>query len=156
MGLHGDKAAFSTHIVYRCYMYMYMITYIVGPYQRAPGGVTLTDVSQGKLTFSWTQIDPNCPTVQYQIMSDCGNCSTTNTSATCSNLSLSTTERNCTFSVGSVICGFTGPSSNPITVTLKGMIIIIRYFECTIDYFIIIINHSSRSSSSQPYTCVFQ
>ena len=41
--------------------------YNVGPYQEAPGDVTLTDVSPEYLTFSWTQIDPNCPTAQYVI-----------------------------------------------------------------------------------------
>ena len=98
---------------------------IVDPYQEAPDGVTLTDVRPDQLTFSWSQIDPNCSTVQYQYTFDCGSCSLatpTSTLANCYDLQLSTTARNCTFSVGSEICGFTGPSSNPITVTLKGML----------------------------------
>ena len=100
-----------------------MIMYTVGPYEQAPGGVTLSNISSDGVTFSWSQIDLNCPTVQYQITNpDCGNCSLSgDRSATCSNLPLSTTETDCTFSVASVICGFTGPSSNPITLTLKGI-----------------------------------
>ena len=100
---------------------LYCVCIHAGPYQRAPSGVNLTNVRPDELTFAWTQIDPNCPTVQYNITSDCGSCSTgSGTSATCSNLQLSATERNCTFSIKSMICGFTGPSSNAVTVTLRG------------------------------------
>ena len=110
------------------YSLLYTVYYIihVGPYQQAPDGVTLTDIRLDQLTFSWSQIDPNCPTVQYQNTSDCGSCSLatpTSTLANCYDLQLSTIARNCTFSVRSEICGFSGPSSNPITVTLKGMLL---------------------------------
>ena len=101
---------------------------IVGPYQQAPGEVTLTDARPDQLIFNWSQIDPNCSAVQYQYTSNCGSCSLatpTSTLASCYDLQLSTTAiGNCTFSVRSKICGFTGPSSNPITVTLKGSYVV--------------------------------
>ena len=104
----------------------YSLYCILGPYQQAPDGVTLTDARPDQLIFNWSQIDPSCSAVQYQNTSDCGRCSLatpTSTLANCYDLQLSTTARNCTFSVSSEICGFTGPSSNPITVTLKGMLL---------------------------------
>ena len=86
----------------------------------------MTDARPDQLIFNWSQIDPSCSAVQYQNTSDCGRCSLatpTSTLANCYDLQLSTTVRNCTFSVGSEICGFTGPSSDPVTVTLKGMLL---------------------------------
>ena len=81
-------------------------------------------VSPGQLTFNWTRLDSNCSTVtQYRITSDCGNCSgsvTDETSATCSELQLSETAINCTFSVQGMTRGFTGTRSNSTSVTLKG------------------------------------
>ena len=113
--------------IYTCTCIILLCTIIiVGPYQQAPGNITLTDVRPGQVIFSWSQIDSNCPAVQYQNTFNCGRCSLaipTSTLANCYDLQLSTTARNCTFSVSSEICGFTGPSSNPITVTLKGMLL---------------------------------
>ena len=99
---------------------------IVGPYQEAPDGVTLTDARPDQLKFSWSQIDSTCPTVQYQNTFDCGRCSLAtpmSTLANCYDLHVSRTTRNCTFRVRSEICGFTGPFSDPVTVTLKGMLL---------------------------------
>ena len=90
--------------------------------------VYLTKVSQGQLTFNWSRLNSECSTVQYLIISDCGSCPRSindETSATCSNLQLLETERNCTFSVMSMTRGFNGTSSDPFTVTLKGIIIIL-------------------------------
>ena len=87
--------------------------------------VNLTKVNRGELTFSWSPLASNCPTVQYNITStDCGNCTrhTTNTSTTCAITLASTEIRNCTFSVRGELHGFAGRPSSPITVTLKGKI----------------------------------
>ena len=92
--------------------------------------VNLTDVSPGQLTFTWSQLDSECLVVQYVITSDCGNCSgsvSKDTSAVCSNLQLSDSERNCSFSIISRTRGFTGTPSNPILVTLKGKGVLSKY-----------------------------
>ena len=69
-----------------------------------PPVVNLTEVSPGELTFRWSQLASNCQTVQYVITSDCGNCYiNADTLATCSDLQLSVTERNCTFSVNGTL-----------------------------------------------------
>ena len=90
---------------------------------RAVVDLTKADVNPGQLTFYWSRLDSECSTVQYFITSDCGNCPGSvidKTSATCSDLQLSETERNCTFNVMSMTQGFNGTPSDPLTVTLKG------------------------------------
>ena len=81
------------------------------------------NISAGLLKFYWSPLDSECSTVQYRIMSDCGNCSryiTDEISATCSELQLSETATNCTFSVQGMTRGFNGTQSNSTSVTLKG------------------------------------
>ena len=78
--------------------------------------------------FNWSQVDSNCPAVQDRITFDCGDCFVYDAASTLGTVigiylfQLSALERECTFSVvGSEICGFTGPSSDPVTVILKGI-----------------------------------
>ena len=97
--------------------------------------VSLTNVGPELLEFSWSQLNSECSTVQYLITSDCGNCSryvSDEPFATCSNLQLSDTMKNCLFSVTSMTRGFNGTPSTSLTVTLKGIAtfpnLIIRYY----------------------------
>jgi hypothetical protein len=91
----------------------------------APEIIYLSDVQKGKLVFSWTPValDADCFSVQYSITSDCGTCTITKfnmTTATCSDLQLSTNAVTCHFSVSSAICDLSGDTSSPVPVTLKG------------------------------------
>ena len=101
---------------------LYQLTFIA-PYSPS-NNVSLDGVSNGKLTFGWTFSVPDCTAINYNISSDCGSClrTTDATNATCSDLPLSSNPLNCTFSVYPVVCGVAGEASNPITVTLKGII----------------------------------
>ena len=66
----------------------------------------------------------NCSTLQYIIASDCGVCpSVTNmTTATCSDLQLTTNAVLCHFRVSSRACDLVGNPSSPTAVTLKGIL----------------------------------
>ena len=90
-----------------------------------PDNVYVADARTGTLVFNWTPVISNCSTafLQYSITSDCGACPTvTNlTTATCSDLQLSTNAVMCQFSVSSHACGLVGNSSSPTAVTLKGI-----------------------------------
>jgi hypothetical protein len=89
----------------------------------APENIYLSDAQKGKLVFSWTPVafDADCFSVQYSIISDCGTCMITNmTTATCSDLQLSTNAVTCHFSVSSAICDLPGDPSSLVPVTLKG------------------------------------
>jgi hypothetical protein len=90
-------------------------------------GVELTDVTADHFTFQWGPVafGSNCQTLQYNIETDCGNCSSNPQSATsviCS-FDLSSIINNvCSFSVGTVICDdIAGNFSEPINITLKGL-----------------------------------
>ena len=76
------------------------------------------------LAFNWTPVISNCSTLQYSIVSDCGTCPTvTNmTTATCSDLQLTTNASLCYFRVTSRACDLTGSPSSPTAVTLKGIL----------------------------------
>ena len=88
-----------------------------------PNDVHLADVRPGQVTFTWTSVSSSCSSVYYNITSDCGVCPTTinMTTATCSDLQLSTEPVVCTFRVSSVVCDLTGNPSEPVVVTIKGM-----------------------------------
>ena len=65
----------------------------------------------------------DCSTLKlgYNITSDCGTCVITNmTTATCSDLQLSTNASVCHFRVSSLVCDQAGDPSSPVAVTLKG------------------------------------
>ena len=89
-----------------------------------PDNLYLADAQQGRLVFNWTPVISNCSTLQYNITSDCGTCYTfTNaTTATCSDLQLTTNAVLCHFRVSSRACDLVGNSSSPIAVTLKGIL----------------------------------
>lgn len=99
-------------------------------YERAPSGVMLTNViAMNELTFSWNSVDPNCLPDDQNIMFGCGSCqAASGTTATCTDLQIPST---CDFSVQNVVCGEIGSPSDPISVTLRGMVfienIIIQY-----------------------------
>ena len=75
-----------------------------------PDNIYLADAQPQKLVFSWTPAIPNCSTLQYSITSDCGACPTvTNmTTATCSDLQVSTNAVLCHFRVSTYACDFVG------------------------------------------------
>ena len=89
-----------------------------------PDNVYLTDAQPGTLVFNWTPVIFNCSMafLQYSITSDCGVCPTvTNlTTATCSDLQLSTNAVMCQFTVSSHACGLDGNPTSPTAVILKG------------------------------------
>ena len=95
--------------------------YYVGPYQRVPGDLHLTIPNGNQLSFSWTSVDSSCLSISYNINSTCGSCPmTTNTTAvTCPVPQLPSV---CMFSIRSVVCGQVGMPSNPLMLTLKGLL----------------------------------
>ena len=98
---------------------MHLIYMHTGPPEQPRVSV---DVRQGELVFSWQPNIPICSLVEYNIISNkCGSCICEGTSATCSNLTLSTIAAVCSFSVSSMACGFSGTPSDPIDITVKGM-----------------------------------
>ena len=111
--------------------YMYRVCIIViimtataaNPYP-PPNDIYLADVQPGKLVFNWSSVTSrNCGILQYGIASDCGTCPTfTNmTTATCSDLQLTTNSASCNFRVSSHACDLVGNTSPPIVVMLKGI-----------------------------------
>ena len=105
--------------------YNYYVYIATNPYP-PPDNLYLADVQAGKLIFNWTSIiSNNCSTLQYSITSDCGTCpnATNRTTATCSDLQLTTNARLCHFRVSSHACSLVGHPSSPIAVVLKGALI---------------------------------
>jgi hypothetical protein len=84
-----------------------------------PDNIYLAHAQPGALVFNWTS---NCSTLKYDITSDCGTCPpiTNATTATCSDLQLTTDITLCNFRVSSVACDFVGNRSPPFVVMLKG------------------------------------
>ena len=102
---------------------MHCAHHLAAPYEEPPANVNLSDVHPGTLIFSWMSVNPSCSLVRYEITShNCGTCSVSmDTTATCSDLHLSTNTTVCTFSVRSMVCGYTGSSSSQTVVNLKGL-----------------------------------
>lgn len=90
-----------------------------------PNGLTVTDVSSEKISFTWNSTAPVCSSsIHYLITaSNCGVCpqTVTNTSATCTNLQPSTEVRECRFSVQIVVCRVMGNASGAISERIGGM-----------------------------------
>ena len=108
-----------------CRLVVY-VSYISIPIAHPPpSDVHLADVRPGQVTFTWTSVSSSCSSLYYNITSDCGVCPTTGTTnmttATCSDLQLSTQPVVCTFRVSSVVCDLTGNPSEPVVVTIMGM-----------------------------------
>jgi hypothetical protein len=82
--------------------------------------VSRNDYSSKELTFSWSPVAPDCPTVHYNILaSNCGSCPTTtnHTNVTCTDIP--TNDSICTIAIQTVVCGnITGDTSDPISITL--------------------------------------
>ena len=100
-----------------------MIATATNPYP-SPEDIYLADVQLGKLIFIWSSVlSNNCSVLHYSTDSDCGTCPTvTNmTTATCSDLPLTTNAVTCHFRVSSHACGLVGSPSSPIKVILKGI-----------------------------------
>ena len=93
-----------------------------------PIDIHLVIVSPEHLVFSWTSVQSNCSTLQYNIDSDCGTCldviEKTVNLVTCS-FDLSAVIEStmlCSFGISSVICGnISGNLSAPLDVILKGI-----------------------------------
>ena len=88
--------------------------------------------------FMWNAVD-DCPSesVVYLISTtgDCFSCLnfTTTASANCTTTDLSLTNRNCTFSVQSNVCGYISNLSDPILIIPKGkftVTIILNVYKC--------------------------
>ena len=90
--------------------------------------ITLSEVSNEQLTFSWSPVTTNCPSVHYNInATNCGSCSdrlsvTTSTSSliTC-NIS-STPPPTCTLTFQTVVCGsILGTISKLVVHLIQGL-----------------------------------
>ena len=81
-----------------------------------------TDLNLRHITFSWTPVDPNCPTIHYDtIASNCGSCPTTtnHTNVTCTDIP--TDGSTCVFAIRVVVCGnITGNVSDKAQGVFKG------------------------------------
>ena len=90
-----------------------------------PNNVRLTEVLERSLIFSWNSLGPNCASVQFAIISNCGNCPnmTSLTTVACSDVQLLSTDAfTCSFQVKSVLCGnIVGNLSAPVNAILKSM-----------------------------------
>ena len=116
------KSLHSISYVYICIVtYHTILTQYVGPYQRIPGDIHLTITDGNQLNFSWTSVNSSCPSISYNINSNCGACpmTTNTTAAICSDPQLPSV---CTFSIRSVVCGPVGMPSNPLMVILRGLL----------------------------------
>ena len=64
------------------------------------------DVTSNAVTFSWSVVAPNCPTVHYNILaSNCGSCPTTTNRTTVTCTDVPTSGGVCAFAVQTVVCG---------------------------------------------------
>ena len=82
----------------------------------------LMEANHTHLSFNWTQVSLNCPSLQYIVASNCGNCpSTTNNKVTCTGnyTQLINTDCQCSFTVQTVVCNdsIVGDISTAINVT---------------------------------------
>ena len=72
------------------------------------------------LTFNWTPVILNCPSLQYIITSNCGSCPnmTMITTVTCRGIEFG---KRCTFEISSAVCGSIIGNTSAILVDLKGI-----------------------------------
>ena len=71
-----------------------------------------------ELTFTWSSVAPDCPTIHYNILaSNCGSCPTTTNHTNVACIDVSTNGSNCTLAVQTVACrNITGNISEPISI----------------------------------------
>lgn len=92
----------------------------------SPPNIYLTSISHGQLTFNWTFISQDCPTLYHKINSSrCGECpyNSTSNSVVCRNykLNVSTSPQLCLLSVESVVCdSLRGLISEPVLLSVQG------------------------------------
>ena len=102
-------------------MSSFCIRLYLAPITQVPNDVQLTRVDTGQLTFTWTPVNSNCPSINYMATLDCGTCSIPmGTTVNCSGLQLPGV---CSFTVQTMVCGQVGAPSDPLTVTLRGIYI---------------------------------
>ena len=78
-----------------------------------------------ELTFNWTGVAPDCTDIQYNVTSDCGQCSTITklTMVVCKGYEVSNSGHICSFMVKTVVCGnnTAGSDFECLYVKLKGI-----------------------------------
>ena len=90
-----------------------------------PNNITLSEVSKGQLTFSWSPETTNCPSLHYNInVTNCGKYSdslkTTTLSFITCNIS-STTPSICTLTFQTIVCGgILGTISKLVVHSIQG------------------------------------
>ena len=86
----------------------------------SPRDLRLTRVDTGQLTFTWTPVNSNCPSINYMATLNCGDCSVAigTTTTICSGLQLPNV---CSFTVTTMACGQVRAPSDPISVNLRGI-----------------------------------
>ena len=95
-----------------------------------PIDVQLVEANHTHLSFNWTQVSLNCPSLQYHIVaSNCGECpnATRSSTITCSgNYAQFLSDHPCSFAVQTVVCnGLVGDASIAFNVTITGIVQII-------------------------------
>ena len=90
----------------------------------SPKDIFLSDIGPTHMTFEWSPLIFNCPSLQYIITSDsnCGTCpnATINATATCTNMTIN--GHTCNLFVQTEVCGsIIGEKSKPLKVKLQGM-----------------------------------
>ena len=78
--------------------------------------LALVNFGQKEITFSWSPVAPDCPSIQYNILaSNCGSCPTTTNHTTITCTDLPSDGSLCTFAVETVVCGnIAGNRSKPL------------------------------------------
>ena len=81
--------------------------------------IVLFDFGLKEITFSWSPVAPDCPSIHYNVLaSNCGSCPTTtnHTTATCTDVP---SDGMCTRAVETVVCrNITGNQSKPLTFNI--------------------------------------
>jgi hypothetical protein len=83
--------------------------------------LALVNFNPKEITFSWSPVATDCPSIQYNILaSNCGSCpnTTNHTTATCTDLPSDGSV--CTLAVETVVCGnITGNQSKPLSFNIS-------------------------------------
>ena len=99
-------------------------TYIHAEPFPSPNGMFLSDIGPTHMTFKWSPLLLNCPSLKYIITSERSNCgicpnTTTNTTATCTDMTID--GQTCNLFVQTEVCeSIIGEKSKQLEVKLKG------------------------------------
>ena len=105
-----------------------------------PTDVQLVEANNTHLSFNWTQVSLNCPSIEYHIMtSNCGKCptATPHHAVTCSgNYTWHMNDQKCVFAIQTVVCNnIIGPAVNIsiilVNTTVSGMVRNFNNNNCT-------------------------